>query len=348
MISARVLNRTLLQRQLLTERVQRSALEMTEHLLGLQAQDVLPPYISLAARIEDFDPQELSDLLADRRAVRITLLRGTIHLVSAADCLELRPLVQPMLDKVTPTTDFGKRVDLPYDELTTAGRRLLDAGPLTPKELGAALVETYPAHKPGDLANVVRMKLPLVQVPPRGQWKQSGGQRYESAERWLGAPLTTEPDITEVVRRYLRAFGPATAADITVWSRITGIRAVLDGMADELTTYQDEFGRTLVDLENLPLADPDLPAPVRLLGHYDNVWLSHDDRTRVAEPDKRRGWMGRNGGMASTIFVDGYLEGLWRPVDGRVEIVDLFRRLTGAEQRELDAEVAGVEKLLAR
>jgi hypothetical protein len=118
-------------------------------------------------------------------------------------------------------------------------------------------------------------------------------------------------------------------------------------MSDELVRLSCEDGRARVDLEGLAMADPDEPAPVRLLGKYDNLWLSHADRTRIAEPDKRQRWMGRNGGVSSTVFVDGMLEGLWRQEGERVE-VELFRKLTRAEQADLDAEVAALEQFLAR
>jgi hypothetical protein len=134
---------------------------------------------------------------------------------------------------------------------------------------------------------------------------------------------------------------------MATWSGLTGLRAAFDALTGELRTYADEAGRTLLDLEGLPIAEEDVPAPVRLLGKYDNLWLSHADRARVAEPAKRRRWMGRNGGVGSTVFVDGMLEGLWRQVGDHVE-VELFRTLTGAEKAELDAEVAALEELLAR
>lgn len=193
---------------------------------------------------------------------------------------------------------------------------------------------------------MVRTMLPLVQLPPRGMWKRSAGQNYETAEHWLGARLSRQPSIREMVRRYLRAFGPAAAVDVTTWSGITGIREVLETMKDELVAYQDENGRRLVDLEGLELADPDLPAPVRLLGEYDNVFLSHADRSRIVDPDNKSQWMGPNGGIARTIFADGRLEGLWRLVEGHIE-VETFRELTWSERLELDAEVSALESFLA-
>lgn len=346
MLTDRVLNRTLLERQHLLERVPMSPLAMTEHLVGLQAQDVLPPYLSLWSRVADFDPAEISDALGDRRAVRILLMRGTIHLVTAADCLLLRPLVQGMLDKITRTSQVSREAaDVPRDELAAAGRAAFADGPLPFKALGEVLEERFPGYPARALANSVREMLPLVQVPPRGLWRQAGGVVYETAETWLGGELACEPDLPEVVRRYLRAFGPATAADVTAWSRVTGMKPVLDSM-DGLVTFRDAGGRLLHDLEGLRVADSEVPAPVRLLGKYDNLWLSHADKTRVTTPENRKRWMGLNGGVGSTVFVDGMLEGLWRETEGRVEL-ELFRELTRAERQELDAEVAALETLLA-
>jgi len=346
-VTRRVLNRTLLQRQHLLRRSAMPALDMVEHLVGLQAQDVLPPYLALWSRVEDFDPAQVSHALTDRRAVRVLLMRGTIHLVTAADCLELRPLMQEMLDKITRTSATSREAaGVPRTDLAAAGRAAFAVGPLTLAALGRALADTFPAYPPKALANSVRELLPLVQIPPRGLWRRSGGVLYLTAEEWLEAELSAAPDLCQVVRRYLRAFGPATPADLTAWSRVTGMKAVLESMRDELVVLRDEHGRELFDLEGMPLADPDLPAPVRLLGKYDNLWLSHADKEKVTTADNRRRWMGANGGTGHTVFVDGMLEGLWREVDGRVE-VDLFRRLSRAEQQDLDAEVARLEDFLA-
>ncbi len=274
-------------------------------------------------------------------------MRGTIHLVTASDCLGLRPVVQDSLERqIRSTAFFGHCADIPQHELVSAARDALGAEPVKVRDLGAALAKRFPGYEPGHLANTVRVLLPLLQAPPRGVWKRSGGPAYVHAEDWHGSPLAAF-DLQDVVRRYLRAFGPATAADLTTWSGMTGWRPVLEDMSEELVRLSCEDGRARVDLEGLPMADPDEPAPVRLLGKYDNLWLSHADRTRIAEPDKRQRWMGRNGGVSSTVFVDGMLEGLWRQEGDRVE-VELFRKLTKAERADLDAEVAALEQFLAR
>ena len=347
MLTDRALNRTLLKRQHLLERTSMPALWMVDHLVGLQAQETLPPYVGLWARLDGFDPAELSALLESREASRTVLMRGTIHLVSADDCLGLRPLLQDMLERlIVGTPFFGHCADIPREELVGAAREALGPEPVRAKDLGASLAKRFPGYEPGHLANTVRFLLPLVQTPPRGVWKRGGGPAYVHAEDWHGAPASAH-DLQEVVRRYLRAFGPATTADITTWSGLKGLREAVGGMSEELVPVECEDGRTRLDVEGSPLAEGDEPAPVRLLGKYDNLWLSHADRTRVAEPEKRARWMGRNGGVGAAVFVDGKLEGLWRQDGDRVE-VELFRTLTRGESAELDAEVTALESFLAR
>ena len=347
MLTARVLNRTLLHRQHLLERSPTDPLTMVEHLLGLQAQDPLPPYLSLAARVQDFDPRAISDALAERRVVRVLLMRGTIHLVTPVDALVLRPFVQPHLDKVTRNSAVSKpAADVPRDELLAAGRGAFAGGPIALKRLGELLADRFPDHPPSALANTVREMTPLVQVPPRGLWRRSGGVVYETLETWLGEPVR-RPDVRAIVRRYLRAFGPATPADFTTWSGVTGARPAFQALGDELRVLRGDDGKELFDLEGEPLADAETSAPVRLLGKYDNLWLSHAGRDRVTAPERRKRWMGANGGLGNTVFVDGMLEGLWRETDGARVDVELFRTLTRAEQQELDAEVGRVEQLLA-
>ena len=149
------------------------------------------------------------------------------------------------------------------------------------------------------------------------------------------------------MRRYLRAYGPATAADLTAWSGVTRLGPVVRAM-DDLVRHQDDDGRELVDVADGELADEDTAAPVRLLGSYDNVWLSHARRDRVTEPAKRAAWAGPNGAQAMSVYVDGWLEGFWRLDDGRVRVVELLRALTRDEQAELEEESARVEALMRR
>lgn len=346
-LSARRLNRTLLARQGLLERRAGDPLAMVEHLVGLQAQENLPPYLSLAARLEPFDPYAVSSALESRALVRMVVMRGTIHLLTADDALVLRQWTQPVSDRerrASRNTRPALHVD--RDELAAAVTDVLAEGPLPMKALGESLAERFagvPAHA---LAHLARTDAPLAQVPPRGTWGGSGGVVYQLVDRWVGAALR-DPDPEAILRRYLAAYGPASAADAVTWSGRTGLAGVLSAM-DDLEVHEDVQGRRLYDVPGAPLVEEDAEAPVRLLGLYDNVWLSHASRDRVTAPDRRTRWMGQNGGLANTVVVDGWLEGLWRVQDGRPVVVDTFRRLTRTEQSDLDDEVQRVADLLVR
>lgn len=340
------LNRTLLQRQHLLARATLSPEEMVRHLIGLQAQENLPPYVSLAARLTSVDPHQVSALLEQRRLVRLLTMRGTIHLLTPEDAAVLRPWVAPRIEQeIRVSQSIGDAREIDRSEAEAALRDVLSDGPLPQKEIGVRLADRFP-FPATQLGQLARSIAPLAQLPPRGCWKQPGAVVYDYVDRWTGVPMA-EPDVPELVRRYLRAFGPATAADVTAWSAVTRLGPVLKAM-DDLVQHEDEDGRVLYDVEGAPIADEDTPAPVRLLGTYDNVWLSHAARDRVTDPDARKSWMGTNGGIGNTLFADGWLSGIWRVVDGRVEIDRLHRDLTKAERAELDEEVSRVEDLLAR
>lgn len=341
------LNRTLLLRHHLLTRVDTDPVEMTRHLVGLQAQEPMPPYLSLAARLADFDPYDVSRALEERRLVRVLSLRDTIHLHTPDDALTIPVWAAPVREReIKVSQSIGDARELDRSAFRAAVREIVGDGQVPVRQLGTALAERFPDHSASQLGQLARVTEVLVQVPPRGCWKQPGGVVYAYADRWLdGEP--GEPDVPAVVRRYLRAFGPATAADVTAWTSITRLGPVLKAM-DDLEQHEDEDGRLLYDVPGAPIAEEDAPAPVRLLGAYDNVWLSHQGRDRVTTPEARKSWMGTNGGIGNTVFVDGWLTGIWRVVDDKVEIDRLHRDLTKAEQAELDDEVARVEALLAR
>ena len=348
-LSRQRLNRTLLQRQHLLERTSATPHEMVRHLVGLQAQENLPPYLSLSARLTHVDPYDVSAALEDASLVRLLTMRGTIHLLTPDDALLLRPWVQPRMEQELRSSQNVSEVrSLDRDAFGDALRAVL-ADPLPQKDLSAALAPSFPDVPPAQLGHLARLLAPLAQLPPRGCWKRSGGVTYEYVDRWVSGELA-EPgpeDVAEVVRRYLRAFGPASAADVTAWSGVTRLGPLVTAM-DDLVRHEDETGKVLFDVPHGELAEEDSPAPVRLLGAYDNVWLSHANRDRVSEPEARRAWMAENGASASVILVDGWLTGLWRPEDGRIKILQTLRKLTRAEQSDLDDEIGRVEELLAR
>ncbi|MDP3891099.1 winged helix DNA-binding domain-containing protein [Nocardioides sp.] len=345
-LSARDLNRTLLHRQHLLERTSMPVPAMVEHLVGLQAQDSLPPYLSLAARLTDLDPYAVSRRLEDRSLVRLLTMRGTIHLLVPDDALSLRSWTTPVQERELKQSEGARpALHLDREELAAVVREVL-VDPMPVGLLGETLAAHFPDVAPTNLAHVARLAQPLVQTPPRGCWKQPGGVVYALVDRWLGRPEVDQV-VEDLVRRYLRAYGPATAADMTAWSGVTRLGPVLKVM-DDLVVHEGPDGKPLFDVPDGEIVAGDRPAPVRLLGTYDNLWLAHAGRDRVTTAESRGRWMGRNGGTGHTVFVDGMMEGLWKVVDGRVEITAQFRDLTRDEQHQLDEEIARVDALLAR
>ena len=353
-LTARALNRALLDRQLLLRREPLPGatgpradrvIETVEHLVGLQAQAPFPPYYGLWSRLDGFRPGDLAELLLTRKVVRIGLMRGTIHLVSADDCLRLRPVLQPVLERGL-RANFGRQLtDVDRAELARAGRALVEDRPMTFSELGAALSPQWPGHPPAALAQGVRGLVPLVQVPPRAVWGEAGRAAHTSAESWLGRPLAPSASPDEVVLRYVAAFGPAMVADAQAWSGLTGLREVVGRLRPRLRTLRDEQGRELFDLPDAPRPDPDTPAPVRLVAEFDNLILSHADRARViSEPDRQRLYS-KNGIFPGTVLIEGFVRGMWRVTTARgvaTLAIELFREADG----DRDAVAAEGERLL--
>ncbi|MFF0494985.1 winged helix DNA-binding domain-containing protein [Nocardia aobensis] len=312
-LSDRILNRTLLARQHLLRRSSVPVSQLCEHLVGLQAQDVTPPYVGLWSRISDFDPAAVSAGLENRSLVRITLMRATIHLVTAADALRIAPHIQPELEKIPFRKGFfyGAMVGLDPEEVRARGEKALGAQPMSSAELRARAVEEYPDREPTAVTQTWLYQLPVLQTPPRGLWRNNSRPVWSRIEPWLDAPLDEAYPVQELVVRYLRAFGPATTMDVQTWSRLLGIKEILDGLGDRVRTYTDERGRVLYDAADAELADPDLPAPVRLLGWYDNVLLSHRDRSRII-PGNAPLPLHHMAAQVCPVLIDGFLAGIYK------------------------------------
>ncbi|KJK55046.1 hypothetical protein UK12_31130 [Saccharothrix sp. ST-888] len=320
-LGARALGRALLARQHLLARSATTPAVMLGHLVGLQAQAAPePPYLGLWSRLEGFHPSELSELIERREAVRIALHRATIHLVTAEDCLALRPLLQPVQDRGF-AGNWGKRLGGEDPAAVHArGRVLVEQEPRTFQQLGQLLAPDFPRAEPAALAQAVRTGLALVQVPPRGLWGRGGPAAHTTAEHWLGRRLDPAPSVERLVLRYLAAFGPASAADVRKWCGLTGLGPVLTRLAPQLELFRDERGRTLYDLPQAPRPPEDTPAPVRLLAPFDNLLLSHDDRTRVLPEEYRPRIMTQNGIVLGSVLVDGLVAGSWRSDGGTLRI----------------------------
>jgi Winged helix DNA-binding domain len=307
-LGRRELNRALLARQLLMERRATPVAEAIEHLVGLQAQEPLEPYVGLWSRVRDFDPAELAELLETRRAARTQLMRRTLHLVTARDCLVLRPLHGQMLEARMLGTLRRRLPGVDLSELAAAGRPLFEEQPRTLSEAGRVLSERWPGVAPRDLGDALSSLVPLVQVPPRGIWGRTGAARHATIESWLGAPLADPaPPPDALILRYLAAFGPAASADVRAWSGLSGLREAIERLRPSLRTFRDERGRELLDVPDGPLPDPGAPAPPRFLPAFDNAVLAYDDRTRIIDDAHRR--LSVDG--ARFVLVDGRVQATW-------------------------------------
>lgn len=342
-LSRRALNRATLDRQLLLRRASLPILEAVEHLAGLQAQTPHSWYHGLWCRLTTFDPGSLAQLLIDRAVVRMALMRSTIHLVSTADCRWLRPLTQPVIERTTAGA-FGKHlVGIDRDKLIAAGRELLEERPMIFSELGRALAERWPERDPASLAQAVRAWVPLVQIPPRGVWGRSGRPIHTTMESWLGAGVDPSPSVDRLVLRYLAAFGPASVRDAQTWSGLTRLAEVFARL--DLVAFRDEAGRELFDLPDAPRPDPETPAPPRFLYDFDNLLLSHADRSRVVTVEATQQNYGDNI-QPSILLVDGFTAGEWKLARSRGAATLTIRPFTRLSKKDMTAVTAEGARLL--
>jgi hypothetical protein len=339
-LSARQLNRATLARQLLLEREPAGVVEAIERLAGMQAQEPRHPYTGLWTRLEGFEREHLRAALLAGEVVRATLMRATLHLVSAADYVALRMALQP--PRSVALRVLGARSQgLDLDAVLPAAEALLRGTALTFDEIRAALQEQFPDVNDRALGYAVRTLVPLVMVPDEaGRWGYARVSRFAPAEQLLGAPVA-DADPQALVARYLAAFGPASARDAQTWSGAGAMKAVLDGMRDRLAVFRDERGRELFDLPGAPRPDAEVPAPVRYLPEFDNLVLAHDDRTRVIADEHRPLVTTKNLRVRATFLVDGVVAGTWTiEVKRRVATLRLeaFGTLAKRVREELEAE----------
>lgn len=348
-LGRRALNRATLARQLLLRRSQMSPLDAIEHLVGLQAQTPHTWYVGLWSRLVDFRAEDVATLLVNREIVRIALMRSTIHLVTARDALALRPLVQPVIER-SMNGSFGRRLrGLDREEIAAAGRAAVDTRPMTFSELGRVLAEQWPGRDGASLAQAVRALVPLVQVPPRGVWGASGRAVHTSAETWLGTALRDDYPVDDMVLRYLGAFGPASVRDVQLWSGLTRLTDVVDRLRPRLVTFRDEDGVELFDLPDAPRPDPDVPAPARLLYDFDNLLLSHADRSRVITDAYHARQFDVHGPMPRLVLLDGFTAGTWTTATQRgvaTLTIHPFAALSDDDTASLEIEAADLLRFL--
>jgi hypothetical protein len=304
------------------------------------------PYVGLWSRLSGFRTEDLSKLIERRAAVRLALMRSTIHLVTARDCLALRPVLQEVQSRsLYVGSPWGRRIlGMDVDELIAQGRALLEERPRTIGQLGKALGERWPDRDATSLGYAVRNLVPMVQVLPRGLWRANGVTACTTAEAWLGRPLDASRDAGKMIKRYLAAFGPASVRDVQAWSGLRGLQETMRSL--RVRTFRDSKGETLYDLPRGPRPDPDTAVPPRFLPDYDNALLAHADRTRIFDVEgRRKPPIGK-----PTFLVDGFVRGTWR-IDRREAKATLtltpFARLSKREVPALMEEGARLLRFAA-
>ncbi len=365
-LSRQAQNRATLARQMLLARHDLPAATALTRLAGMQSQAPDAPYVGLWTRLAGFDPGELAGLVSARQAVRIPLMRTTIHLVTADDALTWHPLIRPVHARMFASNAFARNIaGVDRDALQAVGRALLTEKPRTRAELAPLLAARWPGYDPTSLAYGVTYTEPVVQVPPRGLWGQSGPAAWAPAEDWIGRPFDPAPSPEQLVLRYLAAFGPASVADIQAWCGLTKMTEITERLRPRLRAFRDAGGTELLDLPDAPRPDPDTPAPARFLPEYDNLLLSHADRSRVNPEGHEVPLYPGNGGRRGMLLLDGRFRGTWRisaakggaakggaakgsaAQDGARLLIEPFAALSAADEAALAEEGAALLRFVA-
>lgn len=335
-LSARALNRALLARQMLLDRSPLGPVEVMEQMGGIQTQYAPAGYIGLWSRMRDFERPMLTQALVDRRAVQATMMRATIHMVSAADYWPMTAGIRRIRREWFEKVSHRDLVGTDMGAVASAVREELADSPLPMKELTARITTR---GFPPRTAAWAGMRVDMVRVPPSGTWERRRADLYGLADGWLPAVEVTEDEGMELlIRRYLGAFGPASLKDIATWMGVyvSQMRHVADRM--DLHARRDEADKPLLDLPNSPLPDPETPAPVRFLAVWDAALLVHARRTQILPEELRpQVFNTKTPHSVNTFLVDGQVAGSWRFEKGEVQLSPM-RPLAAEERREVDGE----------
>lgn len=335
-LTTRALNRALLARQHLLERTDRPLARAVEDMGGIQMQYAPAGYLGLWSRVREFERPMLTRALEDRTLVQATLMRSTIHTVSAADYWPMLAGIRRINREWYSRVQARELAGIDPEAATFATRELLADGPLRMAELAAGLeARGFPPRT----SKLVGLWVDLVRVPPSGTWEQRRADRYGLAADWLAPVETTEEDgMALLVRRYLGAFGPAPLKDVAGWMGMN-VGQMRDAASRlELRSLRDGDGRALVDLPDAELPDPETPAPPRFIATWDAMLLVHARRTQVLpEAFRPRVFHTKLPHSMNTFLLDGQVAGSWRYEDGEVRL-EPFRPLTPGERTDLDDE----------
>ena len=349
-MTKRALNRALLARQMLLCREAVSPLAAVERLIGLQAQQPRPPFIGLWTRVSDFDSKTFLQLIRNGKLVRATMMRATLHLLTAKDYLQFRSSIQPALNAAMKSILQRRTEAADIDAIAAAAKACFERNPQTFSELRASLAQRFPDVDERAMGYLARTRLPLVVVPDAAEYGFGTDAKFAAASSFLKKRVSDKDNVSELVLRYLAAFGPATVTDTQTWSGLPKLKPVFESLRPKLRTFRDENKRELFDIPDGLLAVEDAPAPVRFLPGFDNAILGHADRSRIIADEHRPRVATKNLQILPTFLVDGFVAGTWEVVFAKKTAtltVSPFKSLARAAQRDLSEEAEQLIRLLA-
>lgn len=348
-LTLRQLNRATLCRQMLLERRTVEAAKAVAQLVGLQAQQAMAPFVGLWSRVEGFGREDLAGAIGDRRVVKATFVRATLHLCAEDDFRGFRSTLQPMLSAASQSIKQPRAQGLDVQPLVEAAREFFGERPKTFAELSAMLTELMPGVDVGAMRYAVRTHLPLIQVPIEGGWSYPGNPKFTPAESWLEGEIAVGDRLKDLLLRYLAAFGPASVTDFQTWSGLR-LKERIDDFRPDLAVYRDETRRELFDLPEAEIPEPDRTAPVRFLPEYDNLLLSHQKRTRVIADELRSRVYLPGLRVRSTFLVDGFVAGAWKvelSKSSATLVIEPFQTLSAPDSENLSQEAERLVRFIA-
>jgi hypothetical protein len=336
-LSARQINRAVLDRQLLLDRVDLDITTVLQRVGGLQTQYAPSGYIGLWSRLRNFERDALTRALEDRSVVQATLMRNTIHMVSAADFWPICAAIRQSRREWWLRIVKGRKLpDISYEALAEVLRAAMADGPVPRIELANAMDEAGFAKPYWEGAG---LWLDMVRVPPSGTWERRRADRYGLADQWIPRVEVDEAEgLRLMLTRYFQAFGPATLGSAARWAGVR--RARLEPVATQmdLVTYCDETGVMLLDLAGAELQEPATPSPVRFLPTWDATLLAHCRHSGILPEEFRKAiFHTRNPQSVGTVLVDGAVAATWAWRNDHVE-VDELAPLKALQRREVAAE----------
>jgi hypothetical protein len=339
-LKLRELNRATLSRQMLLERESILVPAAIERLVGMQAQLASAPFVGLWTRLRDFKREDLADQIDERKVVKATLMRATLHLCTAEDYLRFRATLQPLLMGAASAIAKGRGAEFDLEKVLKAARKYIGEKPRSFAEISEMLTELIPGADVGAMRYSVRTHIPLVQVPIAGGWSYSNKPEFTLAEEWIGKKSATKDFLPELVKRYLAAFGPASVTDAQTWLGMK-LKDTFEKLRPELQSYRGEGRTELFDLPGAPIPGEDVPAPVRFLPEFDNLLLSHSNRARVVAEEYRPKVYLPALRVAATVLVDGFVRGAWKVEKTKTAtalVIEPFEKLAKKDRAALAEE----------